>query len=365
MPISMEDVLDTSKTDLIRFDLAPAHNAAHSLFRLLLEEKLSGLPEWVTNTNRAMGAKLREENQLVMEGFHGIASPDRDWPSFMDFVNHLAAQDARELPDQLLHYYAQRHAPHQAVDKAKVLASPESYLNFLYERFPPDHINEKLERRAYEYMLKPAALQELIVGHLTRMWKQYLQPEWERVLPMLQSSVDAFRQARPPSRDPLEFMRWVTGNELLGDWWMDKIKNMDHFVFAPSAHVGPYMGYIHGERTLWVLFGARLPQGARQDAPDLSRAEIIVRMNALADDDRLRILRLIGDRGEMKSPDIIKELGLSQSAASRHLMQLSATGFLSERRSNGAKAYRLNKARFADTFDGLDAFMRVTGPSKE
>jgi DNA-binding transcriptional ArsR family regulator len=155
-------------------------------------------------------------------------------------------------------------------------------------------------------------------------------------------------------------MRWVTGNDVLDDWWLDKIKNYDRFVFVPSAHVGPYLGRIFGERTLWVIFGARLPQGASEEAPDLSRTEIVVRMNALADDDRLRILRLIAERGEMKSPEIIKELDLSQSAASRHLMQLSATGFLSERRSNGAKAYQLNQTRFADTFEGLNYFLRVS-----
>jgi DNA-binding transcriptional ArsR family regulator len=360
MPISMEDVLDTSKTDLFQFDLAPAHNASHSLFNLLLEEKLSGLPDWVSTTNKAMGAKLREENQLVMEGFHGLASPHTDWPSFMDFVDDLAARDAKELPGELLRHYTLKRTPRQAVDSAKVLASPENYLNFLYECYPPDHINEKIERRAFEYMLKPAALQDLIVGHLTRMWKQYLQPEWERVLPMLQSSVDAFREVSVGNRDRLDAIRWVTGNPMQDAWWLEKVKDVNRIVFVPSAHVGPYLGRIHGEDTLWVIFGARLPQGAGLDAPDLSRAEIVVRMNALADDDRLRILRLLAEHGELKSPEIIKQLSLSQSAASRHLMQLSATGFISERRSNGAKAYQVNQTRFADTFEGLDVYLRVT-----
>jgi DNA-binding transcriptional ArsR family regulator len=358
VPISIQDVLDTNKTDLFQFDLAPAQNAAHSLFSLLLEEKLSGLGDWVHATNLSMGAKLREENQLVMEGFHGIATPDRDWPSFPDFVEDLAAQKPETLRDRMLSHYLSK-GDHKMSDPDVILASPENYLAFLYECYPPDHINEKVERGAYSFMIKPAALQDLIVKHHRMMWKTYLQPEWERVLPMLQSSVNAFRRAGMPSRNPLEVVRWVIGNNLEDPWWVDKVKDVNRFIFVPSAHVGPYAGRLHGDRTLWIIFGARLPQGAREDAPDLSRAEIVVRMNALADDDRLRILRLVAERGELKSPEIIKLLGISQSAASRHLMQLSATGFLSERRNNGAKAYQVNQTRFADTFEGLDAYLRV------
>lgn len=361
MPISMEDVLDTTKTDVFQFDLAPAQNAAHSLFCLLLEEKLSGLGDWVANTNRAMGAKLRDQNQLVMEGFYGIATPDREgWVSFPDFIDHLAAQQPEALQGQMLRHYAQKKGPNESLNKKAVLASAEAYLAFLYQLFPADHINEAVERKAYEYMLKPKALQELIVGHLRHMWTQYLQPEWERVLPMLQDSVKAFQAAKYTGRDKLEVIRWVIGNNLQDPWWQDKLQAVERFIFVPSAHVGPYAGRIHGDSTLWIMFGARLPEGTRIDAPDLSRTELVVRMNALADDDRLRILRLLAERGELKSPEIIKELGFSQSAASRHLTQLSAVGFLLERRSNGAKAYQLNQTRFADTFEGLEHFLRAS-----
>lgn len=361
MPISMEDVLDTTKTDVFQFDLAPAQNAAHSLFCLLLEENLSGLGDWVANTNRAMSSKLREENRLVMEGFHGLATPDREgWASFPDFVDHLAAQKPQALVDQMLRHYALKKGPNETVNKKAVLASPEAYLAFLYERFPADHINEAVERKAYEYMLEPKALQDLIVNHLRHMWSEYLQPEWQRVLPMLQDSVNAFRAADYSGRDKLDVIRWVIGNNLQDPWWHDKVQTVERIIFVPSAHVGPYAGRIQGESTLWVVYGARLPQGAGVEAPDLSRAELVVRLSALADDDRMRILRLLGEHGELKSPEIIKELGLSQSAASRHLMQLSATGFLSERRSNGAKAYQLNQTRFADTFEGLEHFLRAS-----
>ncbi len=89
----------------------------------------------------------------------------------------------------------------------------------------------------------------------------------------------------------------------------------------------------------------------------MSRADIVVRLSALGDDDRLRILKLISQRGEMKSAEVMEELGFSQSASSRHLKQLSASGFLSERRCNGAKCYQLNPERIEQTLEAIAKFL--------
>jgi DNA-binding transcriptional ArsR family regulator len=106
-----------------------------------------------------------------------------------------------------------------------------------------------------------------------------------------------------------------------------------------------------------IVFGARLPEGADLHAPDLSRAEILVRLSALADDNRLSILKLVADEGELRSQDIINRLDLSQSAASRHLTQLSATGYLIERRCNGAKCYNINTDRLENTLRAVSTFL--------
>ena len=108
---------------------------------------------------------------------------------------------------------------------------------------------------------------------------------------------------------------------------------------------------------MWLFFGARQPQGIPGFSPDLSRSELLVRLNALADDTRLRILALFKEEEELCSPEIIERLALSQSAASRHLKQLSATGYLVERRREGAKCYCLNTDRIEDTLHALSQFM--------
>jgi DNA-binding transcriptional ArsR family regulator len=83
-----------------------------------------------------------------------------------------------------------------------------------------------------------------------------------------------------------------------------------------------------------------------------------MRLSALADDTRLRILELVASAGEQRAQDITARLELSQSASSRHLRQLSATGYLTERRCEGAKCYRLSQYRIDDTFSALQAFLQ-------
>ena len=94
------------------------------------------------------------------------------------------------------------------------------------------------------------------------------------------------------------------------------------------------------------------------DSPHLRRrAEILVRLNALADNNRLRILKRISELGEQSSLEVIEDLGLSQSTVSRHLKQLTATGYLVERRCNGAKCYKLNPERIKVTLEALSAYL--------
>ena len=67
--------------------------------------------------------------------------------------------------------------------------------------------------------------------------------------------------------------------------------------------------------------------------------------------------RMISDQGEQRSQDIMQSLDLSQSAASRHLKQLSATGYLFERRFRGAKYYKLNSERIQNTLEAISTFL--------
>jgi hypothetical protein len=213
----------------------------------------------------------------VVVGFYFALQPKQSWPSFTAYLDHLASLPAGAIREQLLDAYAripprvdgvcqEMQEEPLPVDYEAVLHSADSYLAFLQERFDPDVVDEELERRAYQLLSDPPALQEFILSHLRHMWDRYLVAEWRRVEPMLVDAVEAFAAVDLQEMGRLEAAEFVTGCQDVERW------------------------------------GAML-----------QRAE----------------------KGEQRSQEIMERLELSQSATSRHLKQLSATGYLAERRCAG------------------------------
>jgi len=361
MPIANSDLPTAAPGMTVSVALEPAHNIQHSLTLLAQAEDVSGYDEWVYRTYATMSTEERDTNLLVMNGFYYATRPRAYYPSFPAYIEHLASVPPIHLRDKVMSTYLGM-MPDEAdrrLTTDEVLADINTFMSFLrrgFNRYIPE-----IERRAYTYLLDPPAMQGLIVGHLRAMWYKYLAVEWERVRPMLQKAVRAFDGVDLGSMDRAAAAEYVVGRPLRkDDKWCDELDDAERLVFVPSAHIGPYTAKMRGEDRTWILFGARQPQDAGEMAPELTRAELLVRLNALADDARLNILRLVVDTGEARSADIIQLLDMSQSAASRHLQQLTAAGFLHERRCNGAKCYHLNGDRVDDTLSALASFLART-----
>lgn len=347
----------------ITVSMEPVYSALNSLMLIAKSEHLSGLGEWIAATRAALTKAELDNHRMVMEGLHFALYPKQQWPSFPAYLDHLEEMDAIALRDRLLAAYFElpcaREEPSPYKSYEDILRSPESYVEFLTGRFGADHVDPEVERQAYTYVINPSAMKLLIVSHLRMMWDRYLAAEWRRVEPMLKDSVKAFSEIDFSQLSRREAIEFVTGRSLKHADWVDEHPEAT-IVLAPSAHIGPYHGIYDWKDQLIMIFGARLPQGTTMTAPDLSRNEIVVRLNALADDTRLRILHFIAQHGEQRSQEIMSELDLSQSAASRHLKQLSATGYLVERRCEGAKCYSLDEERLRDTMHAVLAFLAVT-----
>lgn len=370
MPTPDIGLISAPAQTAIRFSLEPAQNALNSLILLTKADHLSGLDEWVTRTLASLSPERRHTHRVVFVGLFYALNPTRSYASFAEYLDELAGLDPAVLRDRVLRAYAgippraeQTGSmilcdPAPTADAATILANRETFLNYLLDRFPADHVEVDIESEAYELLKNPSAMKDLVVSHLRSMWDETLADEWARKKAMLQASVDAFQQDDHGDLTTAEIARRVTGQKP-EEWWEKALREADQVVFVPSAHLGPYLGRFKADNVLWMLFGARLPQGAKISVPDLTRSEMLVRLQAVADDTRLRILQLLVEEGELCSQDIIRRLDLSQSAASRHLQQLSATGYLNERRREGAKCYSLNPDRIEDTLQALTHFLRI------
>ena len=362
MPTPIESFIETPVKTRIKVGLAPVQNAIHSLLLLTETERLSGLSSWVTDTVNQLTPEQRTKHYYVMIGFYFAITSNKDWSSFPIYLDHLAAMDPVVLRDKILNSYAKLPVWDQAetpLDVETALTSEDNYIAFLKQRFQESKLDEELERWAYQYVIDPPAMQELVVSHLKEFWEKYLRAEWERVRPTLQKAVDAFRQVDLNQMENYEAAKYVLGQSLTEDFWKEKCERADRLYFAPSLHVGPYLGKFSMDGYFGIIFGARLPESSSDYAPELSLADIYVRLNALADENRLQILKFISTQGEACSTEIIDACDLSQSAASRHLTQLTAIGFLSARRIESAKCYRLDEERIGNAFETIKNFLGV------
>jgi DNA-binding transcriptional ArsR family regulator len=361
--------LEKTRIESTLVKIEPALNAFGSMLLISKAEDEPGIHEWVTKTRLQMSGEERFRHKLVTIGFHYSILPQNPGISFETYLSDLEATPPSVFRERLLTAYAQTCLTREAlksinepVDWDEVLTSSKSYVEFLKLRFGDELTDEEVETRAYEYVIDPVALKQLVTGHIRWFWKKHLQAEWNRVLPMLEETAKAFNQTDFSDMARLEIIEYITGKDISTDskWeskWGDGLLKAEELTFIPNAHIGPYIRADKIGESFYMYFGAHLPEGSDVRVPELDRAEIVSRISALADDTRLQILQMIAENGEMRSQEIMEAINLSQPSVSRYLSQLTAAGYLQERRANGAKAYILNKDRIEKTLRAVSAFL--------
>lgn len=86
---------------------------------------------------------------------------------------------------------------------------------------------------------------------------------------------------------------------------------------------------------------------ALAEAP--SRDQLLAKyFRGLGDPTRLRILRLLSDRGELSAGEIVAELRLPQATVSTHLGCLRWCGFVATRRAQRSVIYRIADPRVSE-----------------
>ena len=346
-----------------RLSLDPVRNAIVSMMLVTKNEEMPGVGAWVTQIRAKLTAEELFKHRLVILGFFFTFQPEGEWNSFPEYLNALDKSDPIAMREKMLKIYAKicidrdNQLAGKGVDWDQALSSVDAYIDFLKGGFSDVHIEIDVETKAYDYVLDPPAMKSLVVDHLRWFWKEHLSAEWTRVEPILQESAKAFQNANTENMGRLEMARYITGQDLDEAVWKKKLEDAKQVTYIPNAHIGPYIDKMHGDESLKIIFGARQPDDSNFRIPELDRADIVARMSALADDTRLSILQRIAERGELRSQDIIEKTGLSQPSVSRYLTQLTATGYLQERRVNGSKAYVLNRDRIEKTLKAVHKFL--------
>lgn len=348
----------------VEIRLEPALSNFESLSLMSSMDYLSGLNQWIVETAAALSPEDRHRNEMLFMGFWAGLRPTKSYPDFESYLNDLRRRDPQAMVDENLEWMLKEEPIKPDMDAQTLMSDLSVYLQCVEDHYTA-HKAEKgvsfdadLYTDIYTLLKDPPTAKEVFIAHLRKMWETILKPEWEHHLPMLRQCVEAFQQIDYSGLTPLEAIREITGRDLSSTHWENWEERL---IFVPSPHLAPYVARYEqpADKLDWILFGARLPEGTKVYAPAFSRSELNTRLSALADDTRLRILELLTQHEELCAQDIMVMLDLSQSAASRHLRQLTANGYLVERRQENAKCYSLNRERFENVIDNLRRFVRL------
>lgn len=355
----------------VSFEVAPVYNVLATMC-MFNQKHLDSISEWIDRTARVLPPELSEQAELACRAT-AYAGEDHD-----DFPEWLAALGERD-PEELVQIEL-RHLIAKAVGMlgsgevppAEAIRNDRSTHRKLLERLAAakehDLTPEEIERdlRCFE---DPESYHRELLSFLDRMWRGYVSAEWERVRPMIEDSVRAFRSVEITRTSAEAALKQVAQRDTVPEYYKEDLAEIDRLIFIPSVHIGPYMlAMPRSGKSMRLIVTARIPEGSTVHSRQLERSELLTRLSALSDETRMQILELAAERGAVTSQDVMAALGLTQSSASRHLTQLSATGLLSKDASQKTKLYRLGSKRLDEVLQSLrgmlDSRQRSTRPEE-
>jgi DNA-binding transcriptional ArsR family regulator len=329
----------------VQVGLEPALNALNSIALLTADLDRSLLDPWVAHTAAGLTPQQREINGWLFQDLGAGLIDATSWPSFEDYLHDLATADPTALRDRILacstspsrHVLITWLAPGSRSAAASAHTKRGSSLHDL-----PAKLRALLN--------DPPAFQDVLVTHLQTLWATMLAQEWSARADMLSQQAQRLEPHAFALDTATSTIEGALGRPLPTQ---TSLSDVTTILFVPALHNGRYVSLWQHDRVVRVLVGAGA-LGMRSQ-PQIGRGEVLARLRALTDDARLDILALLTQQGELSAQEIISRLGLSQSMASRHLKLLHSTGYILERRGNGAnKSYRVAPHNLDRTFQALE-----------
>lgn len=346
----------------MRLSLRPALNVLNSMIMLC---------HWGSFPNRekeiALTDSEKQEIEIIFSGlYHGVVpqKPHRDFPSYLKY---MASCRPEEIRDNILDFYHRKHNFTSGTMagltleevRAKVLASPEDFLDFLAGGFDPAHYDEEIERESFKLLNDPSVMRDRIATLLSSLWEKHFKERWENNREDLKDFIARNDISYLRNSTNREAISHVTGCELPSGKMDFFLKDNPPIEFVPCFDVENGCSKMYSGGVLHVFFDPLQFEKRRLNAQLNSIDELSRKLGAIADPNRLNILKYIMTSGEACSQDILKDMGFSQSAVSRHLKMLSDTGILTERRQMSAKYYRVNGEYLRNILSSVTGFLGI------
>lgn len=357
--------LPASAAERVGFSYSPAMEAVLSLHVLVEPKHHPVQHEWVRAMRRLPPALKREVDVFAFA--YRAYFPEFFFPSAVgqlaDFESEL--RRLRGVDEHLvrLEFAIPLIGPlpgEEAQRDLAVLEAPATR-RLLRERAAAAG-DEALARQLIE---DPRSLLERFLRLLESYWEEAFAREWERIEPDLAASVSeagrviARRGLYALLRDLWPEVRSDPGS---GRFWLERphdhevvIGSGDLLVLAPSVYVWPHVR-VNCDPP-WPL-GLVFPASSivRESRPRIPPVQLIGVLRALADDTRLRALRLIAERPR-STQELAPLVGVTEAALSKHLRTLAEAGLLERHRDGYYVLYRIVPDQLAALAPSLEAFL--------
>jgi DNA-binding transcriptional ArsR family regulator len=347
-------VLPAHPEEHVALAVSPLHECVLSLHVLLGPKHHALHHDWVRRM-RALDPALRREVEAL--GFvyrHQI--PDLFIPSPDDasesFEQELARFRARS-PELQLAALGRPLYDHGGAGAA-VFRDPGVRTSMLARA--PD---------AAQLLDSPVEFADRLAALLERYWQESFAAEWARIEPLLaRSIVEAGRLlaavgiwpvlGRLPAHCRVDPERRELQIDLPHEHAVE-VSADNPLVLTPSVFVWPHLRVnCDPPWPLSLVYAA--PALVREAEPRIPPAELLRILRALADDTRLRVLRLIAERPRT-TQELEPLVGLSRAGLSKSLQRLAEAGLVVPRRDGYYVVYSLAPERLAALSAALGLFL--------
>jgi DNA-binding transcriptional ArsR family regulator len=329
---------------------------------------VENLSPWVDHTRTIISS---EDRKLCGQSCEAAAFVPHNWAkgfdSWLDYLKSLDQEFIRNTMLDKLVSNARSNLPGQTIPDKNLLRQDRPVFGELVQgiyQSMHETVTDEVIDRDFANIQDPLAWRDRIAGFITRIWNGSLKEEWSRVQSMVDDSVKAFRETPIQGTTLEERLCFLTGRDEIPEMWMKIFNRLEEIIWVPSPHIGPYMILFHQTETqAWFISRTRLPKGSSVHSVLLDKADLLIRLSALADPIRLEIVHMAATMGVITTQTIMDGLGLTQSSTSRHLSQLAATGILHVDSGEKTKRYSLNLPRYEETIKSLRGIADIRGAS--
>lgn len=279
-------------------------------------------PQALDTLGRYLGDARPSSLQATLISLIGQCPPPNDALHFLDFLQRVPAADfAEALLDQDGLSAEWPTLLRSALDERSASASdePGAAAQRLLADYPRD-----ARPVAQRVLMDVEGVRAELIGALRVWYEAVFADEEARLTPLLRREAEAMERRRAETT-----LDNFIEREMRGVQWQ-RPAGLRRYIFAPSVFCRPAVFYHFWRGTLTFCAPTELttPSVEQQRAdPNAPSLEMLRFFEALGDDTRLRILRLLAHR-EMYLTELAEGLGLTKATTKHHMVRLRAAGMV-------------------------------------